>query len=220
MTKRIHILVEGQTEETFVKEMLMPHLWNFDIYPNVTMVCTKVVRGVRKKRGGTGDYSQIKKDLIRLCKDTDASMITTLFDFYGFPTNAPGMDSLPSGDCYTKVNHLETSFKSDIGDSRFLPFIMLHEFEAIIFCDPEKLQYSFPNQHSKIKKITEISTQYYSPEEINNSPNTAPSKRLIEVFPEYDKILHGCTTALDIGLENIRSKCRHFNNWLSQIEKL
>ncbi|MGA4722221.1 DUF4276 family protein [Fictibacillus nanhaiensis] len=220
MTKRIHILVEGQTEETFVKEMLAPHLWQYNIYTTVTMVCTRVVRNVRKERGGIGSYSQIKRDIIRLCKDTNVVAITTLFDFYGLPSNSPGLDSLPAGDCYQHVKHIESQLFSDINEARFIPFVMLHEFETIIFCDPTKLKYSFPNQPGKVQRIIDIADQYDSPEKINNSPQTAPSKRILSVFSDYEKIYHGCTTALDIGLDTIRSKCSHFNDWLSRLESL
>lgn len=220
MTKRIHILVEGQTEETFVKEMLSPHLWQYGIYPTVTMVCTRKERNVRRDRGGFSSYYQIKRDITRLCKDTDVVAITTLFDFYGFPSNSPGMDTLPVSDCYTQVNHIEAHFKTDIGDHRFIPFIMLHEFETILFCDPEKLKYSFPNQKSKIQKIVNISGQFDSPELINNSRETAPSKRILQIFDDYDKVLHGCTTALEIGMDTIRNQCSHFNDWLSRLENL
>ena len=220
MIKRIHILVEGQTEETFVKEILIPHLLAYDIYATVTMVCTRKVRNIRKDRGGLNSYFQIRRDIERLCKDTNVVAITTLFDFYAFSNNSPGMNTLPEGDCYKQVQHLETNMKDDIGDERFIPFIMLHEFETIIFCDPVKLQYSFPNQQRKIQKIIEVSEQFGSPELINNSRETAPSKRILGVFDDYDKVLHGCTTALEIGIDTIRKKCSHFNNWLCKLESL
>ncbi|GCL74854.1 hypothetical protein PN4B1_48360 [Paenibacillus naphthalenovorans] len=220
MSKRIHILVEGQTEETFVKEVLTHHLWEYEIFPNVTMVCTRVVRNVRANRGGISDYSKIKRDLSRLCQDTNVVGITTLFDFYALPSDVPGMNSLPQGNCYEQVEHVEQSLQRDIADPRFIPFIMLHEFEAIIYCDPQKLEYAFPNNQSKLQRIINIAQEFDSPEEINSSPQTAPSKRIISVFPEYDKVLHGCTTALEIGIAQIRSKCPHFDIWIRKLESL
>ena len=97
---------------------------------------------------------------------------------------------------------------------------MLHEFEAFLFCAPEKLDYVFPNESTKINQIHQISSQFSSPEEINNSPLTAPSKRLKSIFQDYDKPLHGCITIMNIGLAQIRAQCSHFDAWLRLLETL
>ena len=48
MNKRILILVEGQTEERLVKDLLAPELWLREIYVAPTIVETKRVKDGRK----------------------------------------------------------------------------------------------------------------------------------------------------------------------------
>jgi len=218
--KRVAVLVEGQTEETFVKEILSEHLSRYNIFPYATRVCTKRVGNCRKYRGGVDSYSKIKTDIQLLSRDSNINAITTMFDFYAFPTDAPGYSSLPIGNGYVQVEYLEDQIKLDINDTRFIPYLMLHEFEAFLFCTPEKIAYSFPNSEEKVELIRSIAQSVESPEEINNSPLTAPSKRILNIFPEYEKPLHGCLTVMEIGLDTIRSQCSHFNQWLTKLEHL
>ena len=69
-----------------------------------------------------------------------------------------------------------------------------------------------------LRNILLLALSFSSPEEINDSPETAPSKRVEALIPGYQKPLMGTLAALEIGLEKIRDACPHFNNWLSQIE--
>lgn len=105
MIKRVTVLVEGQTEETFVKEILSEHLSQYDIFPFATRVCTKRVGNCRRYRGGVDSYSKIKTDIQLLSRDSNINAITTMFDFYAFPTDAPGYSSLPIGDGYVQVEY-------------------------------------------------------------------------------------------------------------------
>ena len=57
------------------------------------------------------------------------------------------------------------------------------------------------------------------PELINNSPEAAPSKRLIAAIPDYNKVVVGICVAMDIGLEKIREKCPLFNEWVERLMK-
>ncbi|MEO1765387.1 MAG: DUF4276 family protein, partial [Cyanobacteria bacterium J06629_18] len=59
-----------------------------------------------------------------------------------------------------------------------------------------------------------------SPEHINDSPVTAPSKRILACCSGYEKPLHGSLIAIDIGLDTIRKQCRHFNQWLTRLENI
>ena len=82
---RVAVLVEGQTEETFVKEILADHLSRYHIFPYATRVCTKRVSNCRRHRGGVDSYSNIKTDIQILRRDSNITAITTMFDFYAFP---------------------------------------------------------------------------------------------------------------------------------------
>jgi hypothetical protein len=66
--------------------------------------------------------------------------------------------------------------------------------------------------------LQEIRDGFNTPEEINDSPITAPSKRVKEIVPGYQKPLLGVLAILEIGLIRIRAECPHFDRWLRQLE--
>jgi len=70
----------------------------------------------------------------------------------------------------------------------------------------------------KQKEFEVIRAGVATPEEINERPEFAPSKRIADLFPAYKKTLHGTTTAARIGLDQIRKECPHFNDWMNKLE--
>lgn len=217
---RIHVLVEGQTEETFMRDVVAPHLASLGVYLHYTILKTKRVAGAPDHAGGVTGYRRFKNDLTRLLRDTDAVAVTTFVDFYGLPIDFPGRGSMPPGDCFARVAYVEEQIFDDISHAKFIPFLALHEFEALLFVDPETVDSAVP-QVNALARLTAIKDSFASVEEINDSPQTAPSKRLIDIFGgAYQKPLHGPLIAHDIGLERIRQECRHFNEWLTQLETL
>lgn len=213
--KRVVILVEGQTEETFVREMLQPHLREKGVYLESRILSTG---------GGFGpnDYPKIKADLVRLLNQQDVVLVTTMLDFYGLPKNFPGYGDLSSNQSgYDKVTFLENAFTSDIDSkrNRFLAYLSLHEFEAILFAKVEAFAKHFHDQQ-QLRQLQELANQFESPEEINDDVQTSPSHRLAKIINGYQKVLHGNLIALDIGLATIRQKCPHFNQWLDKLEKV
>lgn len=216
---RVHILVEGPTEERFVKKILYPYYQKLDIYVNPTCICTKLIKGRRKYRGGHGSkYNHIRSDLLRLLRDRNA-MVTTMIDFYGLPDDFPGIGEPAAGGCYREVARLEEKFAADIDNQRFIANIILHEFEGLLFSSPNHIQ-EVMFEGNRLSELHEISKSFSSPEEINDSPDTAPSKRLGRLFPEYQKPYHGLIIAQRIGLDTIRNQCPHFNQWIQKLEKL
>ena len=117
---------------------------------------------------------------------------------------------------------LQSSWAVDIGDDRFLPFIQLHEYEAYLFVDVTKLRLFYPNTEARIAKLKRITDSVSTPELIDDGEHTAPSKRIINEFPEYRgaKTTVGPQAAEAIGLSEIRAKCPHFNTWLTNLEHL
>lgn len=229
-TKRVHILVEGDTEEKFVKEILAPHLWLFDILVTVTLASTKQVkersqieRGKpgRIFKGGVTRYSKLKFDIMQLMADRDAAAITTMIDFYGLPDDFPKPERLsPLSNCYEWVAVYEQALVGDIGAERyrFIPFLTLHEFEAWLFSDLTAVASAFPGQ--SVSELETIVSQFDSPEEINEGRTTHPSARLKTHLRRYDKAYHGPLIANRIGLDTIRKQCPHFDQWLSRLESL
>jgi hypothetical protein len=144
-----------------------------------------------------------------------------MIDLYGLDRvrNFPQIEqSLVYTNYFTRCNFLERALFTDIGLSRFIPNILLHEFEALLFSDPFAI-----NKYTDIPTniLTTILNQHGNdPERINNSPKTAPSKRLIHHAPSYNKILQGNLIALEIGLKTIRERCHHFEEWFQKLAKL
>lgn len=217
--KRVLISVEGLTEETFVREILTNHLSRYNIFPIAVILSTKNVKQGNVFKGGILSYSHIKKEVLRLLRDSDALAVTTMYDLYGLPHDFPGYSTKPVDNCYSKVEHLENEFQNDVGSKKFVPYFQLHEFEAMLFVDPKATSGLFP-ENDQSKKLIKIKENFNSPEEINDGVNTAPSKRILKIYSNYEKPLYGSLVAIEVGLEKIRSECNHFNKWLEWLESL
>jgi hypothetical protein len=213
------ILVEGQTEETFVRDILAQYLETFSVCIIPKLLVTKRTKSGMQFKGGIRSYEQVRSDLRRLLSDSSASVVTTMLDYYGLPNDFPGYDTRPtSSDPYAKVNHIERAFAQDINDPRFVPYLSLHEYEALVFTDPACCNWIFEDA-GVVRRLKAIRDSYKSPEHINDGRMTAPSKRIMSVFPTYQKPLHGPLATTAIGLDALRSACLHFCGWLSAMEK-
>lgn len=217
--KRVLVLVEGQTEERFVKDVLDPYLWTKSIVTTPKVVTTKRVKRGPDFKGGITDYLKVENDLKRLLNDSDAVAITTLIDYYALPSDFPGVNNCPSGPSLVKVRHVETEWERKINNSRFHAYLMIHEFEALLFAKPDALS-SALYQPNVLQELKSIRSSFQTPEDINDNPQTAPSKRITQLLPGYQKTLHGPMVTKRVGLEIIRAECPHFNDWLIWFEHL
>ena len=220
---RLLITTEGQAEQKFVRAVLTPHLYQFQIYADARPVLTSKDKKAHKEfRGGLKDYQKPKQDILTWMKEDNnlECRFTTMFDLYALPNDFPGYaNAQRKRDPYERVKVLENEMKKDINDRRFIPYIQVHEFEALILADPKQLGWEYLEHERPINNlITMVGTQ--NPELINDNPETAPSKRIIREIPEYDKVTAGVSVAEKIGINNMRNKCRHFNEWLQKLEKL
>lgn len=214
---RIFIYIEGYSEDGFVRGVLAPHLQSLGIFIIPILTTTKRVKNGQDFRGGVIPYRKARREVLRLTGDTNAVAITTMFDYYGLPNDYPGKSNLPEGSCYEKVKYLETAFKDDIGSQKFVPFLTLHEFEALLFSSPREFD---PILHDTdiSRRIQNIRNQFPSPEEINDGKDTHPSKRILDLKPSYSKKMNGPQIAARIGLDTIRRECAHFDEWLTKLE--
>ena len=204
---RVIVYCEGPTEETFVKRILAPAFWNRNIFLSASSC------------NGVSKYSIIKRDLSALCRHDPNSVITTMLDYYGLPWDTPGIRDIITGTVYDKVAHVEASIREDMGVDNLIPNLMLHEFESLLFSDPDCFSCcGLPA--GKMDALRRIRETAETPEHINNGPNTAPSKRILRIYPEYDKVLDGFHIAQDIGLHVMRRECRHFDGWMNKIDAL
>lgn len=219
MSKRVLILVEGQTEERFVKDVLGPFFWGKDLFFHPTILVTKRVKDGPNFNGGVSNFAKFQNDARRLLASAGGALVTTLLDYYGLPVDFPGMDSRPAhGTPLQRVRHVESAIAQAFGSpASFRPFLALHEFEAWLFASPEELPRVMTETH-KQPEFAAIRSSVSTPEEINERPQYAPSKQIEALFPAYKKTLHGPTTVRRIGLERIRDECAHFHDWMSVLE--
>lgn len=218
---RVYAVVEGSTEEVFVKDVLAPVLWPRQVflYP--------IILGVPGHRGGKTNYARVKKDVLTQLKQDRAAYCTTMLDFYRLGKGFPGMPTPPNLSNLDKVSHIEQAVQEDIteevpdlgADVRFVPYLQLHEYEGLLFSDPVAFARSIFQPHLA-GEFQSIRDQFPTPEDINDSPNTAPSKRVAELYPSYDKPLDGKRAATAVGVAAMRRECPHFRAWLERLETL
>lgn len=217
--KRVLVLVEGQTEERFVKDVLRDHLWPIGIDAAPKVATTKRVKHGPDFKGGIIHYQKVENDLRRLLGDTAAISVTTFIDYHALPHDFPGMVSRPKGSSFERARHVERAWEHKIGDHRFRAYLMIHEFEALLFVNPEELSTAL-YQPSTLPQLQSIRSSFSTPEEINENPESAPSKRILHLLPGYQKTLHGPLLTNRVGLKAIRQECPHFNTWLEWLETL
>jgi hypothetical protein len=212
--KRLYILCEGQTEEEFVNKILIPYFVDNEIY-GAKGFCIKTSPG---HKGGSVNYARLKRNVEKHLKGEKDVIVTTLIDFYKLSTDFPKYKEATekySTDKIQRVSYLENEVYQDINNDRFIPYIQLHEFEALLFSSNRGYEH-LPNISNNSKKeIHKIIEQYENPELIDDK--LPPSKRLIDLFPEYNKVVHGIFLAEHISLNIIMSKCSRFNEWLNKI---
>lgn len=211
MSKRLYIVVEGQTEEEFVKDLLTPFFEGMGIY-----IYPVIIHTGKGHKGGFVNYNHLRNDVNKLLRSQGQDVVVTTFvDFFRCP-------DLPYKEIWTGVsNHservveMENAIKRDINDWRFYPYIQLHEFEALLFSSNEGFKRYFDKD--KTLEIKKIIDSYDNPEDINSSPDGAPSKRLLRIIPGFDKVMYGNILALEIGLNTILNKCPRFRKWVETL---
>ena len=219
----LHIIAEGQTEQQFVLKVLAPHLAHYHVYADARCILTSKDKHTgRQSRGGLPNYIKAKNDIQRWLKEDSRKncRFSTMFDLYALPNDFPDFAQAQSySDPYQKIACLEAALVQDIGDSRFIPYIQLHEFEALILADARKLDWEYFEHEAEIASLVTMVGDT-CPELINDGAETAPSKRILKQIPEYDKVTAGWTVVEQIGLATLRHKCPHFNEWLTRLEQL
>lgn len=215
---RLLVHVEGETEEQFVNVILMPHLGA----KGFSSVSARLMGKPRERyrRGGVRPWPGIKREVERHLLSDRGIRSALLVDYYGMPRDWPGRLAameLPQAERAGFVaQKLQESLDSSIR-ARFLPCVVMHEFEALIFSDTEAAARAW-GKPDLSEPMREIRLAFQSPEHINDSPLTAPSKRIVKLMPGYEKPLYGALAVLEIGLERIRAECPSFANWLTQVE--
>lgn len=219
---RLNFVVEGQTEETFVRDVLAEHLAMHGVYAVARCVETSRTR-LKIFKGGMSSYSRAKGDIERWLKEDRKAYLTTMFDLYALPEDFPNVTKKPGVNGPLKrAQSIEQGIAADIADPRLIPYIQVHEFEALLFCAPAITDGALgdPPAVSKLKELEQISGAFPSPEHIDDGANTAPSKRIVQLYTAYRKQVFGPLITKRTGLNTLRQRCPHFHDWISKLEAL
>jgi hypothetical protein len=201
-----------------VRDVLGPHLWRCDVAADTKILATKRIKSGGQFKGGVLSWRQLQREIRLLLHGAGESNVTTLLDYYGLPSDVPGMSSRPPLGPYERVAHVERAISSAIDDTRFVPHVVLHEFEAWVYTAPMQCTWVFDREETP-RAMEAIREQAGGPELIDDGNQTAPSKRLLALWPSYEKTLHGPMAVGAMGLDAVRRACPHFAGWLSRLER-
>ncbi len=208
----------------YVNSVLAKHLADLGVWGDARCVMTNRRCG-KTYRGGLVSYAHARKDIERWMKKDhkpDAAF-TTMFDLCALPDDFPGYaEARNIRDPRQRVAALEQALRQDIPHPRFVPHLQLHEFEALLLADPQKLDSQYPNDGQAIRNLVKMASSFSSPELIDDGQETAPSKRIIREIPRYEgmKVSVGPLVAQRIGLGTLRARCAHLDQWISALEAL
>lgn len=205
--KRVAIVVEGDTEEEFVKQVLAPHL-----------VAHGVAAEATKPRGQGGNISLDRlAPVMASLSWSKFDAVTSLVDLYGFKRK---LDGESAADLEARIDARVRQRNPQRPDTVLqFAYVQQYEFEALLFSDPKAFNV-IPGLPSDAQRALEQVARQFAPEDINDDPNTAPSKRIERIVPSFRKRLHGPAIAKEIGLDAIRAACPRFDAWTSRLESL
>lgn len=208
------IVCEGPTEQEFCNDVLAPFLFKYNVYVRHPVI--------KHSGGGIVSWGSIRKQILTHLWENGA-YVTLFVDYYGIKDSFayPGWEESKTIDNkYDRMHFLFDRMSEDIPEdlrARFIPYLQLHEFEGLLFSDLSIFKYLFDENDVDIDSLQEAVDTFTNPELINNGPNTAPSKRLIDAIPSYNKVLYGSMLAEAAGLNSIRQKCPLFNEWVERL---
>jgi hypothetical protein len=207
---RVCIICEGPTEVNFVNRCLEPYLRPSGVRAYGTILSAKL----RRHSGGRVTVGRLAKKISLHYREADRG--TTLVDFYGFQDRGGRSRAELEADILAGAARVTMGY-----DARFvLPYVQMYEFEGLLFTDPQAFEWVEDGWNDNTKRRLEAVTQEFSsPEDIDDSRETAPSKRIERIFEgTYSKTEHGPLIAESIGMDVIRAKCPAFNEWVGKLQ--
>lgn len=188
--KQLIVFCEGQTEQGFCNQVLRPHL-----FPQGTGILHTLAVGSKHHRhvyGLATKYEKVRRFILNTIKQRAAPgvLFTTMFDLYGLPKDFPGKQDHQrnSENPIPYVEALEQAFADDISYHGFVPYLQLHEYEALLFTDPTAFEISFEHCEAEIEQLQAIAATAETVEHIDDGRETAPSKRIIAELPAYTRV--------------------------------
>jgi len=214
----IYIIVEGQTEEEFVRSSMAPYFASKGIH-DVRGILVTTSPGFK---GGDLKYQRFKRTAERLLLSEKDILVTSLIDLYMLRPDFPGhQESLGIIDPVKRVEFLEQACAEHFNDSRFVPYIQLHEFEGLVFAGKSGFNALFRNSVTPkdMQELHAIVDGHPNPELINDGVETAPSKRLMRLIPRYEKPLFGNMLIMENGFDSLLTKCSRFRDWINLLSQ-
>ncbi|MDI9859039.1 MULTISPECIES: DUF4276 family protein [Flectobacillus] len=223
--KDLYFVVEGETEKEFVDRLLIPYLYQRGISTHIQSVI------ISMKGGGHGfnNITHFGNTIEPLLHYQNEPIITTMIDHSGINSEQklPNyLRCIKHNNTEQRISCMEESLKNYVNSIKpypnFIPNILRHEFETLLFANPSE---GFDLEDEEIKnKIIDLKSGYTSIEDINTNPDNFPSKRLERIFAasgkKYNKIVDGIDIAELTGLETIIEYCPRFSVWLENIISL
>lgn len=222
MSKHVEIvaLVEGPTEQIFARDVLVPHLATLGVY------LTPIIISKPGQKGGDVKFARVRNDILIHLKQRQDTYLTLFVDYYGIRADWPGLaeakkQRTPRGRAVALTEKTSETVLAEFGRQgayrRFIPYVSMHEFEALLFSVPAVLAAQLGVTQAEIDKIL---IECGEPEAIDDSPEKAPSKRLARLAERFKKTATGIAIAKSIGLPTMRARCPLFNEWLTTLEGL
>jgi hypothetical protein len=220
--KHLYIIVEGETELEFIKRLLIPHFNNKGINTHIQGIAISI-------KGGGHGYNDVKhfnntvKPVLHLKSEP---IITTMIDYYGINSTRkmPNYeDCMQLNSTDDKIACMQQELNRQVQAIKpyrhFIPHIQKHELETLLFVNPED---GFDLEDDKIKEaVISVANEYPNVEEINHTPEGAPSKRLISIYSKYGHTYAKGADAVDIieliGIDALLKACPHFNKWINHL---
>jgi hypothetical protein len=216
----VYVVVKGYTEQTFVREVLAPEMAVRNVFLHPVLI------GKPGHKGGNITFERAKRDVAGFLKQRSDTHVSTMFDYFRLDPRWPGnvgvrrsstaIEKAQKIEAATLANILELFPGHDVG-GRFIPYIEMHEFEALLFSDASILANELRVGRGEIEEVLD---EFREPEEINDGQDTAPSKRLIRLYKGYRKVAMGKAISEAIGISTMREKCPHFDDWVTKLERL
>lgn len=217
------VFAEGQTEEQFLKRVVAPSLRAQQIFLKPQTLNTS-----QDAKGGAVTFDRLKFNARNTLRQKPDAILTTFLDLYGLDTTFPDFtEAVKLADVYARTTRLESALHQAIAEhvgcrpERFIPHIQPYEFEGLLFSDVDALALTEPSWKNQLPKLQAVIAEFETPEHINNSYETKPSKRLEDTLaPKYKKTRHGPLAAEKITLSKMEQECAHFRAWMTKLRGL
>ena len=208
---RLAISVEGQTEEEFVNSVLAEYLRTRGVEP------VPILLG--RARGGSGggniSIERLASEMAELYRNFDT--VTSLVDFYGFRGKGDRTVEELEGDLNQAIRK---RISNNWDHRKVTPYVQKYEFEGLLFSNVDAFSSLTGATDALVEELGKIRAKFPTPEDINDSSDTTPSKRIAKLMPRYQKVVDGSLIVAETGLDTIRSECPRFNGWVARLESL